>query len=68
MDETSYLEFDDLEETMNQEQETCTTVITELSRQLRTFFNFKSAVVRTRFLRTPTSLLPSEKVITSVGK
>jgi len=68
MDETSYLEFNDMEETMNQEQERCSNVINELSRQLRTFFNLKSAVVRTRFLRTPTSLLPSEKVITPVSK
>lgn len=68
MDETSYLEFDDLEETMNQEQEMCSNVINELSRQLRTFFNLKSAVVRTRFLRTPSFILPSEKVITPVSK
>lgn len=68
MDETSYLEFDDLEETMNQEQEMYSNVINELSRQLRTFFNLKSAVVRTRFLRTPASILPSEKVITPVSK
>ncbi|MHA1669040.1 MAG: hypothetical protein ACTSV5_00525 [Promethearchaeota archaeon] len=44
----------------------CTNVINELSRQLRTFFNFKDAVVRTQFLKTPTSIFPSEKLITPV--
>ena len=68
MDETNYLELNDLEETMNQEQEMCTDVITELSRQLRTFFNFKDAVVRARFLRAPASILPSEKIITPANK
>lgn len=68
MDETSYLKLDDLEETMNQEQEMCTEVITELSRQLRSFFNFKGAVVRARFLRTPAFILPSEKIITPANK
>jgi hypothetical protein len=46
----------------------CSNVINELSRQLRTFFNLKSAVVRTRFLRTPASILSLEKVITPVSK
>ena len=68
MDETSYLEFIELEETVNQEEEMCTDMITELSRQLRTFFNLKAAVVQTRFLRTPASILPSEKIITPVNK
>ena len=67
MDETRYLEHDDLEEIKNHEEEIGTEVIAELSRQLRTFFNLKSAVVRTRFLRTPISLSPSEKVITPVS-
>lgn len=68
MDETSYLEFDDPEETMNQEQEICSNMIDELSRQLRTYFKLKSAVVRTRFLINPASFLPTEKIIISANK
>ena len=68
MNELRYLEYEDRDETLSFKEEMGIGVITELSRQLRTFFNLKSAVVRARFLRAPSPILPSEKVLTSAGK
>jgi hypothetical protein len=66
MNELKYLELEDLEEEMSLKKEMGAGVITELSRQLRTFFNIKSMVVRVRLLKSPSPILPSEKTDASI--
>ena len=65
MNELRYLEYDEEENNLRVNTEIRMKVITELSRQLRTFFNLKSAVVRSQFQKPSNPIISSENLITS---